>query len=407
MIPREIPLLFSKPDISQKEINNVVQVLDSNWLTMGPVTKKFEDQIKEYLNVPYAFILNSATAGLHLGLRALDLKYGESVIVPDFTFTATAEVVFRCNSIPLLVDVDRNDYMISSETIEDFIKKYCIWKNNKLIHQPTKTIVRGILCVHYGGRVCDLHNLKKIALKYNLFLGEDAAHSFGSEYKNKKIGGFSDFTVFSFYATKNITTGEGGVLTTKNKTIAKKVQLMRLHGINKETYKRKTPVYDVISEGYKYNISDILSAIGLAQLERYSELLEKRKRIHQIYQKEFANLDKIKLCPEYDGSSYHLYTIETDQRNLFMEQLQKLGIQTGIHFKPLHLMKYYKNKNLYNAKDYPSSEEIYKKILSLPIYSKMSEEDIQDVVSAVKFVYENLFEKKKKRKIAPPSLLHK
>ncbi|MFN3603834.1 MAG: DegT/DnrJ/EryC1/StrS family aminotransferase [Leptonema sp. (in: bacteria)] len=398
---------FSKPDITDKEIQSVVRVLKSNWLTMGEVTESFERAIQKYLQVSYGIVLNSATAGLHLGLRAFDVKWGESVIVPDFTFTATAEVVFRCNAIPLLVDIDRTDYLISEEKIREFIKKYCIWKNKKLIHKPTQTHIRGILCVHYGGRVCDLYKLKELAKEYQLFLGEDAAHAFGSEYDNKKIGGFSDFTVFSFYATKNLTTGEGGVLTTNSELIAKRVQRMRLHGLSSETYKRKSATYDVVTEGYKYNISDILSAIGIVQLERYNEILEKRKRIHQIYQQEFSKFEKLKLCPEYSGSSYHLYTIEIDQRNHFAEELKKLGVSTSIHFKPLHLMTYYKKKKIYNPEDYPSSMKIYKRILSLPIYSSMSEEEIHHVVSGVKLVYENLLIKKNSKKIVPLFPLHK
>lgn len=393
-------IAFSKPDITQKEIDSVISVLKSNWLTMGYVTHHFEEKIKEYLNVSYAIVVNSATAGLHLGLRAMDVKQGESILVPDLTFTATAEVVFRCNAVPLLVDVDRNSYLITTELIENFLKKYCVWRNHQWIHKPTRTVVKGILCVDYGGRVCDLENLKQFAKENHFFLGEDAAHAFGSEYKNKRIGGFSDFTVFSFYATKNLTTGEGGVITTNSKKIAKKIQLMRLHGIDHEAYKRKSPFYDVVTEGYKYNISDVLSAIGIAQIERYSEILQKRKEIHKIYQKEFSMLKGIKLCPEDKGSSYHLYTIEVERRNLWIEELKRLGVQTSVHFKPLHVMTYYRNKNLYDAKDYPSSRAIFTHILSLPIYSTMSQEEILKVVSAVKSAYQSLQIKKNQKNTA-------
>ncbi len=407
MIPRKTILPFAKPDISHEEIANVKEVLASGWLTTGKITEQFEETIKNFTKSKHAIVLNSATAGLHLALRALNVKVGDAVIVPAFTFTATAEVVFRCNGIPLLVDVDRNSYLITEKTIMDFIEKYCEFRKNQLIHLPTKTIIRGIICVHYGGRVCDIDSLKNLAKKYNLFLGEDAAHAFGSMYNNKMIGSLTDFTVFSFYATKNITTGEGGAITTNHSDIAKKIRKMRLHGFDVDTYKRKKNLYDVVSEGYKYNISDILSAIGIIQLKRNSEMLQKRKFIHQYYQNQFQNLKGLILNPEYEGSSYHLYTIEVSKRDKFVNILKKLGIQTSIHFKPLYKMTYYKNKKLYFIEDYPNCEVIFSKILSLPIYSSMSQEDIQDVVDAVYLAYENLHQKKYQKKFVLPSPSHK
>ncbi len=407
MIPRKQILPFARPDITELEIEAVKNVLLSGWLTMGNITEQFEDLIKNFCNSKHAIVLNSATAGLHLALRALDIKQGSSVIVPAFTFTSTAEVVFRCNAIPLLVDVDRETYLITTKNIENFIKKYCDFKNQTLIHLPTNTIIKGIICVHYGGRVCDLYSLKKLAKKYNLFLGEDAAHAFGSEYNFKKIGSLTDFTVFSFYATKNITTGEGGALTTNHNHIAKKVRQMRLHGFNIETHKRKKPIYDIIVEGYKYNISDILSALGIVQIQRNSEMLNKRKKIHEYYQSSFKDLQFLKINPEQEGSSHHLYTIEIHKRDQFAKCLKQLGIQSSIHFKPLHKMTYYKNKNFYHPEDYENCESIYKNILSLPIYSSMSEEDIRDVVDAVKIAYENLYLKKIQKKSVLLSPSHK
>jgi dTDP-4-amino-4,6-dideoxygalactose transaminase len=398
MIPRKRILPFARPDLTKKEEEAIKKVLESGWITTGKLTEEFEELLKEYCIAKYAIVLNSATAGLHLALRSMGVGQGDAVIVPAFTFTATAEVVFRCGAIPLLVDVDRDTYMITPSTVINFINKYCDFKKRNLIHLPTKTRIKGIICVHYGGRVCDIDSLKKIAKEFNLFLGEDAAHSFGSFYKNRILGGLTDFTVFSFYATKNITTGEGGALLTNHKFIAQIVRKMRLHGFNIETYKRKKNIYDVISEGYKYNISDILSAIGIEQLKRNQEMLNKRKIIHQIYQNNFKSLEDIRINPEYDGSSYHLYTIEVKKRNEFIKILNQLGIQTGIHFKPLYKMTYYKNKKLYNVNDYPNCELIYKNILSLPIYSAMSEEDIQDVVDAVIIAYENLYHKKSQKK---------
>lgn len=407
MIPRKTILPFAKPDISDEEIAKVKEVLLSGWLTTGKITEQFEETIKNFTKSKHAIVLNSATAGLHLALRSLNVNAGDAVIVPAFTFTATAEVVFRCNGIPLLVDVDRDSYLITEKTIMDFIDKYCEFRKNQLMHIPTKTIIRGIICVHYGGRVCDIDSLKNLAKKYNLFLGEDAAHAFGSMYKNKMIGSLTDFTVFSFYATKNITTGEGGAITTNHQDIAKKIRRMRLHGFDIETYKRKKNVYDVISEGYKYNLSDVLSAIGIVQLKRNPEMLLKRKFIHQYYQNQFKNLTGLKLNPEYEGSSYHLYTIEVPNRDKFANILKEQGIQTSIHFKPLYKMTYYKNKKLYSIQDYSNCEAIFKKILSLPIYSAMSEEDIQDVVDAVNFAYENLHQKKNQKKFVLPFPSHK
>lgn len=384
MLPRKTVLPFSLPDITEKEIRAVEKVLTSRWLTMGKVTEEFEQKIQEYTGSKYAVVVGSGTAGLHLALKSLDVKEGESVLLPAFTFTATAEVVWKCRAVPVFLDVDRETYLLTANIVEDHIKKYCEWKHNTLFHIPTKTTVRGILCVHYGGRVCDLNSLKKVAKKYHLFLGEDAAHAFGSEYRGKPLGTFSDFTVFSFYATKNITSGEGGAIVTNHAEIARRTRRMRLHGFDRETYRRKNADYDIIDEGFKYNISDIHAAIGIVQLQRNQEMLQRRQFIHRSYQEAFRSIPGIRLTPEDPGSSFHLYTLEVRNRKKFMEKLKSYGIQTSIHFKPLYRMTYYKRKITYSLQDFPNTESIYAGIVSLPIYSAMSDEDIHDVVEAVK-----------------------
>ncbi|MCS7204806.1 MAG: DegT/DnrJ/EryC1/StrS family aminotransferase [Leptospiraceae bacterium] len=383
-------LSFFKPDITDLEIQAVEKVLRSHWLTTGKVTEEFENKLKEYCQSENAIAVSSGTAALHLSLKALGLQQGDAVFLPAFTFTATAEVVIKCQAYPIFLDVDRNSYLLTSEIIQEYIDRYCDFQNQTLIHLPTKTRIRGILCVHYGGRVCDLTSLNQLAKKYHLFLGEDAAHAFGSTYKQKPIGTQSDFCVFSFYATKNITTGEGGAVITNHHEVAQKIRRMRLHGFDVETYRRKNFYYDIIEEGFKYNIPDILSAIGIVQLSRNHEMKEKRKYIHQRYQEAFRNLPNIRLNPEDEGSSYHLYTLEVPKRNDFIEKMKSLGIQTSVHFPPLYRMSYYRKKFSYNEKGFPNTEEIYHHIVSLPIYSKMTEEDIQDVIDAVKIALENL-----------------
>ncbi len=394
---RQERLAFAKPDITQQEIDAVTRVLHSGWLTSGPEVAKFELEFAQAIGVKQAIAVNSCTAALHLAVAAWDLGKDDAAIVPAITFTATAEVFGYFNCLPLILDVDRDSYLLSAKIVNDFIQKQCKWQNKRLIHCPSQRHIRVIVPVHMGGRPCDMDGLREIAQIYNLKLLDDAAHAFPSTYKSNYIGTLADATAFSFYVTKNLCTGEGGMLTTNDLELAKKVRHMRLHGIEGQTYGRKRWHYDVVCDGYKYNMTDICAAMGRVQLQRSGEMLEKRYAIHKFYDQELKNINGIRINPFcMHGSSYHLYVIEIlaqsgISRDQFVEEMYHQGIATSLHFIPLYRFSHYREK--YNIegieaenKSHVNSEEIYHNMLSLPIYSSMSLQDAQSVVSTIKYI---------------------
>ena len=397
---RENPLPFARPDITDDEKQAVLRVLDSGWLTQGPETDQFEIEFSNYTGASHSIAVNSATAALHLGLVGMGLQTGDAVIVPALTFTATAEVIHRCGAMPLLVGIDQDSYLITAPIIEQFISEYCFRNaDGQLIHTATQTRIRGVICVHYGGRSCDLLSLRELCQRENWFLGEDAAHAFGTLYRGTPIGQDSDFCAFSFYATKNMTTGEGGMLTTRHETVAHRLRRLRLHGIETPAHRRKSNYYDVVDEGFKYNLSDIAAAIGRVQLKRHDSMLVRRRRIHETYQAHFQDLQSVKPCPESAGSSHHLYTIEIDpklcSRDEFASRIESKNVRTSLHFIPLYRMTHYRlrygrsemgndDEAAYWNLRYPNCERMFQRILSLPIYSSMTDDDILDVVNAVK-----------------------
>lgn len=394
---RSTALPFARPDITDEEKEAVLRVLDSGWLTQGKETDLLEEEFARYTGAANAVAVNSATAALHLGLVGMGLKGGEAVLVPALTFTATAEVVHRCGALPLLVDVDPQSYLITVETIERFLDAECHRDERGLVHTASGARIRGIICMHYGGRSCDLEALQELCRREGWFLGEDAAHAFGTLYRGTPIGQHGDFCAFSFYATKNMTTGEGGMLTTPHDTVAHRCRRLRLHGIETPAHRRKNYYYDVVDEGFKYNLSDISAAIGRVQMRRHDSMMMRRRRIHETYSAHFAGLEGVRPCPDSNGSSHHLYTIEIDPalsgRDDFSAAVESHNVRTGLHFIPLYRMSHYRIR--YGREEasleedswkrrYPGSERIFERILSLPIYSSMSDDDIQDVVKAVK-----------------------
>ncbi len=396
-------LPFARPDITEEEKEAVLRVLDSGWLTQGRETDLLEEEFARYTGADNAVALNSATAALHLGLVGMGLQSGEAVLVPALTFTSTAEVVHRCGALPLLVDVDPHSYLITVETIERFLSEHCHRDETGLVHSRTGARIRGVICMHYGGRSCDLEPLQELCRRENWFLGEDAAHAFGSLYRGTPIGQHGDFCAFSFYATKNMTTGEGGMLTTPHETVAHRCRRLRLHGIETPAHRRKSYYYDVVDEGFKYNLSDISAAIGRVQLRRHDSMMMRRRRIHETYSAHFQNLEGIRPCPESTGSSHHLYTIEIDpalsDRDDFSALVESHNVKTGLHFIPLYRMSHYRLR--YGRHDtgsdeeawqrlFPGCEHVFERILSLPIYSSMSDEDIQHVVQAVTAAHASL-----------------
>lgn len=376
----EVP--FHKPYITEDEISEVLDTLRLGWITMGPKTIKFEDKYKEYIGSKNAVSMNSGTACLHLALKAIGLKEGDEVIVPAITFTATAEVITYFNARPVLVDADTETYNLAVSEIEKKI-------TNK---------TRAIIPVHYAGQPCDMEEILDIARRYGLFVIEDAAHAIPAWYKNKKIGTIGDITCFSFYATKPLATGEGGMATTENHEWADRMRILRLHGISKDAWKRYSNegswYYEVMEAGCKYNMTDIQAALGLAQLNKVEWMWRRRKEIARQYTETFNRYDEI-ITPHVKSdreSAWHLYVIKLNlemlniERNQFIEELRNRGIMTSVHFIPLYRHPYYKNACNYSLEDFPASEGIYERIISLPIYPGMTDVGVERVVGSVEDV---------------------
>jgi UDP-4-amino-4,6-dideoxy-N-acetyl-beta-L-altrosamine transaminase len=368
-------LPYFQPSIGKAEIEEVVDTLNSGWLTMGPRTAKFEETIADYTGARHAIAVNSCTAALHLSLVALGIGKGDEVVTTPFTFAATANVIIHTGAKPVFVDINRATYNIDHEKIERVITKR----------------TRAIMPVHYAGQACDMQGIKRIAEKHNLFIIEDAAHAIGSEYEGKKIGTFGYATCFSFYVTKNITTGEGGAITTDNDRFADRLRTLRLHGISKDAWKRYASAgdwyYEIEECGWKYNMTDIQAALGIQQMKRLDEFIAVRREYAQIYTEKLSKIKGVITPYEKSGAKhvYHLYPIllKSYDRNKFVEQLKERNIGCSVHFIPLHLHPFYKKNFKFNKGDFPNAEWVYEKEVSLPLYPRMTKDDLEYVVNAV------------------------
>ena len=365
----EIP--FHKPYFDQREIDSVINTIESGWITMGPKTIEFENLFSKYIGSKYSISTNSATAALHLALSVLGIKGGDEVIIPTNTFTSTAEAIIYTGAKPVLCDVEYETHNINVTIIE------------KLITKRTKAIIP----VHFGGYPCNMDEIKLLASKYNLYIIEDAAHALPSFYHNKMVGTLSDITCFSFYATKTLATGEGGMLTTNNEEIAAKVKLKRLHGISGDAWKRQDNdndwFYEVVDLGYKYNLTDIHSSIGIEQLKKVDLMYQKREKIASLYKKALEN--KIQCITEVAEikSSWHLFVIKVENRNELYKKLKENGIKTSVHFIPIHRHPFYKRTYSYVDSDYPVANKVYEQSLSLPIYPGLNDNAIEYITDSI------------------------
>jgi perosamine synthetase len=363
---------FHKTHTTQEEIDEVIDSLKSGWLTMGPKTLKFEDKFKEYIGSTEAIALNSATAALHLALKAIGLSSKDEVIVPTTTFVATAEVVTYFGAKPVLCDIEYDTHNIDISKIEN------------LITDKTKAIIP----VHFSGQPCDMDEILSIAKKYNLKVIEDAAHALPSFYHEKMIGNLnSDITCFSFYATKTLSTGEGGMATTNHDKYAKSIKINRLHGISRDVWDRYSGgswMYDVVDNGNKYNPTDITSSLGLVQLKKLEWMRDKREDIAKKYDKAFIEngIEVLKLKKDRK-SSYHLYVIKVNNRDKLYQDLKDSGINSSVHFIPIHKMSYYKTKYGYKESDYPVANRVFEKSLSLPIYPDLKDDEVEYIIEKV------------------------
>jgi len=373
-------LPFHRSDVGEEEIAEVVDVLRSGWLTTGPKVREFEQEFAAVVGAQHAVAVNSCTAALHLALEAAGVREGDEVLVPTMTFAATAEVVTYFKARPVFIDCVQDTLNLDTDRIEETIT------------DKTKAIIP----VHFAGHPCDLNKIQSIARAHNLHVIEDAAHALPARYHGKMVGGISDSTCFSFYATKNITTGEGGMVTTNNAEWASRIRMMSLHGLSRDAWNRYSSqgswYYEILSPGFKYNLTDIAAALGLAQLKKCDRFWKARERCASLYHEGFQDLPEI-MCPSaasHVQHAWHLYVIQLDldrlrvSRDEFIRQLQQAGVGCSVHFIPLHLHPYHRDMWGYRPEDLPVSSMVFQRILSLPLYSKMTEDEINRVINTVR-----------------------
>jgi dTDP-4-amino-4,6-dideoxygalactose transaminase len=378
MYRRDSFLPFSPPLISQAEIDSVIDTLRSGWITTGPKTHRFETAFADYMGAPAALALSSCTAGLHISLLALGIGPGDEVITTPMTFAASVNVIEHVGARPVLVDIEPDTLTIDPSLIEPALT-------------PS---TRAILAVHYAGHPADLDPIRTIQKSRHLSLIEDAAHSLPAEYKGERIGCGDNPVSFSFYATKNLTTGEGGMLTGSS-VFLEKARIISLHGMSKDAWRRYDRTgswyYEVILPGFKYNMTDIQAAIGLEQLKRIDTFQNRRRKIVERYNYAFAGNDAIELPTARPDVSHawHLYVIRLHldalqiDRNRFIEEMTNRNIGTSVHFIPIHLHPYYRDRYHYSPTDFPVAYAQYQRIVSLPLNPSMSDRDADDVIEAV------------------------
>ncbi|MBU6431044.1 MAG: DegT/DnrJ/EryC1/StrS family aminotransferase [Patescibacteria group bacterium] len=373
-------ITFGAPKIEKEEIKEVIDSLKSRWIGTGPKVAKFEEIIKNYTGSKYAISLNSCTAALHLSLLACGIERGDEVITSPLTFAATANTIIHVGAKPVFVDIKKETMNIDEDLIE------------KAITDKTKAIIP----VHMAGRPCEMDKIMKVAKKHNLYVIEDAAQAIGAEYKSKKIGSIGDLTCFSFYVTKNITTGEGGMITTTRKDWTEKIRIYRLHGMSKDAWKRYGDSgykhYDFIYPGYKYNLTDIAAAIGIHQMAKIDSFDERRREIWEYYNENLEDLPIIlpPKWPEYIKHARHLYTVLIDKkragvsRDEFMQKMHEAGIGTGVHFNPVHLHSYYRNNFHYKKSNFPNAEFIGERTVSIPLSPVLTGLEVKKITETIR-----------------------
>lgn len=377
-------LPFHVPQIGEEEIEAVVRTMRSGWLTTGPRAHEFEERFAEFIGAPHVHAVNSGTAGLHLALEAIGLQEGDEVLVPTMTFAASAEVVRYLRAKPVLVECRPDTLNIDPDLAE------------RAITSRTKAIVP----VHVAGQPCEMDRILEIAGRHDLKVIEDAAHALPARYRGKRIGTVGDITCFSFYATKTLTTGEGGMVASANEDYAERMRIMSQHGISRDAWNRDATErswhYDIVHSGFKYNMSDIAAAMGLEQLKKCARFGEVRRGHAELYTAGFADVPEITtpyVSPDVEHA-WHLYLIQIELERLrigrdeFVALLRDQNVGCSVHFIPLHLHPYYRDTCGYRPADFPNAWRACQRLISLPIYPAMSEQDVQDVIDAVTHIVE-------------------
>jgi dTDP-4-amino-4,6-dideoxygalactose transaminase len=383
-------LPFALPTIGEEEIAEVADSLRSGWITTGPKVQRFEADFAAYIGCQHAIAVASCTAGLHLALTALGVGPGDEVIVPTMTFCSTANVVVHAGARPVLVDVGEDGNVLPAA-----------------VEAAVGPRTRAIMPVHFAGQPCQIDEIYRIAARHDLAVIEDAAHAVGAAFQGHKVGSEAllsachpgglaarAITVFSFYATKNMTTGEGGMITTADDQLAAEMRLLALHGMSRDAWKRYTSAgswyYEVVAPGFKYNMTDLQAAIGIHQLGKLDAFITRRQGHARRYDRAFAGLEAVTSPPVHPDRShiYHLYAVQLDldrlsiDRARFITELKERNIGASVHFIPVHLHPFYKSLG-YRPGDFPRSEKLYERIVSLPLYPRMTERDLDDVIGAV------------------------
>jgi perosamine synthetase len=392
---------FFVPDLGEPEIEEVVSTLRSGWLTTGPRVRRFEEKFAAAVGAPFAVAVNSGTAALHLALEALRLQPGEAVMVPTMTFAATAEVVRYFNAMPVLVDCDP---VTTNMDIADAERKVLDLKAGKLPPVFSKTVsVAGIIPVHVGGLMMNIDSVRDLSSKFGLWVVEDAAHAFPSAWRRasdqpwqfcgNKTGAV---TCFSFYANKTMTTGEGGMAVTDDAKLADRLRLMSLHGLSHDSWLRYSDNgswdYKIIAPGFKYNLTDIAAALGIHQLERVEQMRQKREQLAQLYTESLAEVEEIELPPDDADRihSWHLFPIKLRldrlaiDRDAFIRELKQAGVGCSVHWRPLHLHPYYEKTFGWKPEDFPVATSVWKRLVSLPIFSAMKDEEAEYVIATIR-----------------------
>lgn len=376
---RDTYLPFSQPDITQREIDEVVDTLKSGWLTSGRKCARFEENFAAYVGAAHAVAVSSGTAALFLSLLVEGVGPGDEVVTTPLTFASTANVIHHLGARPVFADIDFETFNLDPERMADAVTPR----------------TRAVLPVHYSGQACDMDRITAIARDKGLSLVEDAAHAIGAEYRGRKIGGLGNCTCFSLFPTKNMTTGEGGLITLDDEDKDRRLRRLRLHGMSKDGWKRYHKqgswYYEIHEAGFKYNLSDIQAALGLVQLERVDELNRRRRAAAEHYTRRLADIPGIRpvTVRTHNLSSWHIYPVWIDReefgidRNTLIERLYQRNIGTSVHFIPLHLQPFYQKNYGTREGDFPVAEKVFDGILSLPLFPRMSEKDTDDVVEAI------------------------
>jgi perosamine synthetase len=395
---------FFRPDIGSEEIQEVVSALESGWLTTGPKVKTFEEEFARAVGAEHAIAVNSCTAALHLAVEALGLRPGEAVVVPTMTFAATAEVVRYLGAYPLLVDCEPGTLNLD---LEDAGRKIRAFRAGEIPGAPSGGRVVGVMPVHVGGLMADVDAIRDFAAEHGLWIAEDAAHAFPASWRPDRSApwqrcgeGTAQISCFSFYANKTITTGEGGMATTSDAELASRIRLMSLHGLSQDAWRRYsgggTWDYRILAPGFKYNLTDVAAAIGIHQLRKAEPMRQKREAVAERYDRAFAGVDEVETPPSDADRvhSWHLYPIRLHRerlaidRNAFIEELKRAGVGCSVHWRPLHMHPYYQETFGWRPEQFPMASAEWERLISLPIFPGMREDEVDAVVERVRALCE-------------------